>query len=130
MERKGGRDRKGETETSCWKERKKTISSTSEETDKERERMIDTVQQVQKERERESCRFFTANTEISCTWTAVHETHTQNVSKLRGGNRGRDQCSTSVCACVMCVFAHSQRRKSVFSECSTVRPKFNWILWK
>lgn len=33
--------------------KKTTISSTSEETDKERERVIDTVQQVQKERERE-----------------------------------------------------------------------------
>lgn len=51
--------------------KKTTISSTSEETDKERERVIDTVQQVQKERERESCRFFCKYRDImymdSCT---------------------------------------------------------------
>lgn len=59
--------------------------------------------------------------------------HTRSGSKLK--MERTLQCMWD-CACkhawayVSCVFAHSQWRKSVFSVCSTLRRKFNWILWK
>lgn len=120
------------------KVKKREILSSSEET---KRGWWSTLTKRCRERERESCRFLSTNTEISCTWTAgwvvssaivEARTHTQTQMRANMGNRGKDNCtvSESLCVYVLCVFAHSQWRKSVFSECSAVRPKFNWILWK
>lgn len=59
---------------------------------------------------------------------------TRSGGKLEDGNNTAAYLRLCVQACMsicnVCVFAHSQWRKSVFSVCSTVRRKFNWILWK
>lgn len=139
--RVGGEERReGETETSWWRKegkKKREILSSSEET----KRGWSTLTKRCREGERESHAGSSAQIQRYHVHGQLDEwfllpllkhTHTHTQMQANMGNRGKDNCtvSESLCVYVLCVFAHSQWRKSVFSECSAVRPKFNWILWK
>lgn len=70
--------------------------------------------------------------DMSCTRTAAQNPHVAEASYEMQITLQRiwDCACKHAWAYVMCVFAHSQWRKSVFLVRSAVRRKFNWILWK